>query len=119
MASDSPNQVMQILLVSAEEERVLFALNMALVAAVSNAHVTIFFALGSARWVCAGHADQGPISDLLKQLMNYDVELHCCSACAHKHCESEGEHLLIENVRQAGMASVVQRTTGACPTITV
>ena len=111
---------LQVLVSSGEEERVIFGLNMALAAVASDVQVTVFFALESARWVCAQHGVSGRVQELLTLLFEYQVDVHCCSACAHAHCQSEGEEShLLDGVQRAGLASLVMRATGTCQTITI
>lgn len=112
---------LQVLVSSSEEERVLFGLNLALVAASSGISVTVFFALGSARWVCAEHASAGPVVDLIQQLAESEVPLHCCSTCVHEHCH-DGDGLevpLVDGVRRSGLASMLKRSVDGCETITI
>ncbi len=111
---------LQLILTSEEPEKVRFGLNMALVAASSTVEVVVFFALKSARFVCAKHGDDRKILDLIATLRELGVELLCCSACAHEHCGVDSQSSpLVEGVRDAGLASVVQRASKDFTTITI
>ena len=85
---------------------------MALAGAVSGVEVAVFFALDATQFVCAHHASPGRATELVEQLLELGVSLHCCSACIHVHCQSaEGQRQLREGVRPSGMAALVKRAS--------
>lgn len=107
-----------------DPDRARFALNAALVAAVSGLDITVYLALRAAHWACAVHASdpiQNEVRALLERLREHGAAIECCSTCMEAHCAaSVDQHgsRLDQGVQPAGLIGLAWRASSGAQTIT-
>jgi len=117
---DRGTSSLQVILLSEEEDRLRFALNIARTALAVDQEVAIFLGLKAARWACRDHGRHPELTPILEELIEGGVSVHCCSSCAQEHCDFEVDPgLVMAGVARSGLTTLVQRTTSFSATITI
>lgn len=117
---DRRTSSLQVILLSEEEDRLRFALNIARTALAVDQEVAIFLGLKAARWACRSHGNHPELTPVLQELIEGGVSVHCCSSCAREHCNFEATPELVrDGIARSGLTTLVQRTSSFSATITI
>lgn len=119
---------LQVLVMSGAEDphRARQGLEAALAAAAMGVEVTVFLTVRGAFWAEERQGDAcvvpgcESIVRLIRELIEADVRVECCSSCArHFTTSCDAAHsTLVEGILVGGLASMVKRAVSGSPTIT-
>lgn len=127
--TDAPGaSTLQVLIMSGAEDphRARQGLEAALTAAAMGVAVTVFLTVRGAFWAEERRSDAcvvpgcESIVRLIRELIEMEVSVECCSSCALHFTTScdAANSTLVDGIVVGGLASVVKRTVSGTPTIT-